>query len=528
MNWIRAVALVLAALFLGACSGGDDATLVTPTTSAVDATTVPEAIPFSDDDAADRPILRVGVPRLPFVAPHVVDETDPVEVLVTDLMTDGLTELDPATGRARAALAEDWSVSADRLTWSFTLRPATFSTGDPITAVDVATSLNRLAARGADSLSGPTLAVVEGYDEVASGEATTLAGVAVIDDTTLSIELAEIYEPLPELLAGVSFGVFPVDIDTSGTLPLSSSVRFRPAVSWEDGFRMVAIDSEDDLQGVELWIDPAGDRIESAEVAVAVGLDDDDEFAGDLVEVSVPRSASAYYAFNLSQAPFDDVLVRQAILQSIDRPALVEAHFAADPLTGLVPVSVAGGAEDACAPSCTLNGRAAARKLRRAEGADVDFTVDYFADEDGTEQQVAQDIVLALREAGLNATARGHSVDEYGELIAAGELGMFRFGTVSTALVADSFLLPFVTGGADNVTGVSLPDFDELIADARSTVDAAERDALYAEAEVMLHENAVVVPLVEFAHRVLHTAELEAFSLEADGSLDLDSVVFAG
>lgn len=531
MKCYRLLALVLtAALFAAACSGADNATLVAPSSTTPPTTEAPSPLGFVDDDDDERNVLRLSVPKVTFVAPHVVDETDPVQILVTDLLTDGLTELDPATGRAQPAIAEDWSVSADRLTWTFTLREVTFSTGEPIRAVDAATSLNRLAARGVDSLSGVNLAVVEGYDAVAVGDASTMTGLTVVDDTTLIVKLNQPYEPLPELLAGVSFGVFPVDIDTRGTLPLSSSVRFRPTVLWEEGFRMSAADTGGEVGAVEVWIDPTGDLIEAGEVDIAVGLDPEDDFEADLTEVAVPRAASAYFAFNQNLAPFDDLLIRKAVLQSIDQGVLRDEHFPnADVMNGVVAESITGGIADACAESCTLNGRAAARKIRRSESNDVPFTVDYFVeDDDASEQRLAQDLVAVLRDAGLNATARGQSVDDYGELLASGALPMFRFGSVSTALVADAFLQPFTTDSRDNVTGVSLPDFDDLILDARSTVDAETRDARYAEAEALLFENAVLVPVVQFTHRIVHSDAVEAISLEADGSLDLDSVVFAG
>ena len=470
MQCSRLVALAVSvALVAAACSG--DSSPRTTSASTAPTTEPPSQLAFADDDGDGRNILRVSVPKVTFVAPHAVDETDPVQILVTDLMTDGLTERDPVTGRARPALAEDWSVSADRLTWTFTLRSTTFSNGDPIRAIDVATSLNRLAAMGPDSLSGPNLAVVEGYAEVASGEVTTMSGVEALDDTTLVITLSEPYEPLPELLAGVSFGVFPVDIDTRGTLPLSSSVDFRPTAMWEEGFRMTAGDTDDALGAVEIWIDPLGDLIESGDVDVAVGLDPGDEFDADVDEVAVPRSATAYYAFNVNADPFAEVRVRQAVLQSVDLQVTLDAHFPdAAVMTGLTAESVAGGVDDACGERCKLNARAAARKIRRSDSSDAPFTVDYFVDdEDPTEQRLAQDLVSALRGAGLNATARGQSVDDYGELVATGALPMFRFGSVSTALVADNALRPFLSGSRDNVTGLSMPEFDALILDARAS-----------------------------------------------------------
>ena len=55
-----------------------------------------------------------------------------------------------ADGMPRACLAEDWSLSSDRLTWTIRLRrDAVFSDGVPVTAADVLFSYDLLSRRGA-------------------------------------------------------------------------------------------------------------------------------------------------------------------------------------------------------------------------------------------------------------------------------------------------------------------------------------------------------------------------------------------
>ncbi|MGH3980618.1 MAG: ABC transporter substrate-binding protein [Pseudonocardiaceae bacterium] len=67
------------------------------------------------------------------------------------LMYEFLTTYDPRTQRPVPALAESWSVSADRLTWTYTIRSgARWSDGRPITARDVAFTYN-LMLRDADA-----------------------------------------------------------------------------------------------------------------------------------------------------------------------------------------------------------------------------------------------------------------------------------------------------------------------------------------------------------------------------------------
>jgi ABC-type transport system substrate-binding protein len=534
MRASRILLLALTVLVFAACSGPEEPSLTAPADSAAPSTTgenEPDTLAFEDPVDELEPItLRISLPRMSFVAPHVVDETDSVQVLVTDLLTDGLTDRDPYTGEVGPGLADSWSISEDRLTWTFLLGERTFSTGAPIVADDVVASLNRVAQQGVQSLSGVNLSVIDGYDEVSIGDATAMTGVTALDASSIAITLTEPFEPLPELLAGVAFGVFPVDIDTTGALPLSSSRSFTPVAMWDEGFRVNAEGRDGIISAVELWVDPDGSLMADGEVDMALGLGDDDVQPG-FNSSWAQRSADAFFALNHDVPPFDDPVVRRALLRAIDQSAIRDEFFpTAGVMRGFVPQSVPGGSPDACGDYCDTILRRARGAVRDTGAGDVPFTVDFFVDEaDDSEQALAESLVDALRGVGFNATARAHSVEEYGARIAAGDMAMFRFGSVSTALIADADLAAmFHTDGRDNVTNTSIPEFDALIAEARATSDSAARAAIYAEAEALLFSEGVVVPLVEFRERIVLGERVESAGLEPDGSLDLGSVVFAG
>ena len=93
-------------------------------------------------------------------------------------------------------LAQRIEISADGLTYRIQLRDdARFADGSPITAHDVVFSLTRAlspqtAADAGAALAGPSyLADIVGADEVIRGEASELAGVRVVDDRTVEIDL---------------------------------------------------------------------------------------------------------------------------------------------------------------------------------------------------------------------------------------------------------------------------------------------------------------------------------------------------
>ncbi len=528
--------LVLAlALIAASCSGsvseGDNEQskeLNSPTSlgpASSTTTEVPDGLAFVDDART----LRISVPSMVFVAPHLVDETDPVSVLITDLLTDGLTERDSESGFAVPGLADSWEVSDDRLTWTFVLGDRVFGDDAPITAVDVVASLDRVASLGLSSLSGPNLWPIEGWDAASSTE-SSVSGIVAVDARTVEITLTEPFEPLPEILAGVSFGVYPAALGDIGSLPMSSSIRFLPTELWEDGFRMTGEPAAGEISAIEILVDPQGTLIAAGETDLAIGVDPDQPL-GDLRGSTIQRSADAFFAMNAQLAPFDDVMIRQAIVHAVDREA-IRAEFFADTglMQGFVPQAVPGGSADVCGERCALDVDQARLLVEASPSRDIAFTIDYFVDEgdDDTEQRMAEQIASSLRDVGLVATARSHRSIDYGRRAANGELGLFRFGSVSTTLSAEADLgAMFHTAGRDNLSGTSIEQFDEFIAAARLETNPVVRASIYRDAERLLFTEAVALPLAEFRHHVAFTDALEAAGLEPDGSLDLDSIVFA-
>ena len=83
---------------------------------------------------ADITIINGGEPES--LDPAVI--TGQVEMRIVQGLFEGLTRLDPKTGRPIPGLAEGWDISPDGRIYTFHLRTnLTWSTGEPITAGDV-------------------------------------------------------------------------------------------------------------------------------------------------------------------------------------------------------------------------------------------------------------------------------------------------------------------------------------------------------------------------------------------------------
>jgi peptide/nickel transport system substrate-binding protein len=103
---------------------------------------------------------------------------------------DGLMDYEPGTTILTKDLAEDFTISGDGTVYTFALRKGVkFHNGRELTADDVKYSLDRVTNPKTQSPGAGFFASIKGYDAVASGEATSLTGVTVVDPYTVKIEL---------------------------------------------------------------------------------------------------------------------------------------------------------------------------------------------------------------------------------------------------------------------------------------------------------------------------------------------------
>lgn len=234
------------------------------------------------------------------------------------------------------ALATDWTVSSDGLTYTFTLRQGvTFHDGSALTADDVVSSLQTAK------------------DDATIQNSADLAGVSSVtspDPTTVVITLAQPNIDFLFALTGRAGLIFKnndatnFQNSTNGTGPFTVS-------SWNTGQSLVL--SRNDAY----WGDPAGvaevvlDYIPDQSAAinaalsgdVDVALEIDPELQGQLDGTGDFRIESGLttdkgtLAFNNTRAPLDDQRVREALRLSIDHQALIDTLGAGQTLSGPIP-----------------------------------------------------------------------------------------------------------------------------------------------------------------------------------------------
>jgi len=489
--------------------------------------------------------LRVGIERPKTLDPALISPGSQSELLVADLLFDGLTSMGPAATTAAPAIASVWTPTADLKSWTFTLRPdARFSNGRAITATDVKYSIERVAKQGDASLAAVRIDQISGFAPFTTGAAGELTGVRVVDEHNIAFDLDSPLAVLPEVLSAPEFGIVPKEAVEAAapvfaSAPVSSGpfsfagaqgdvvklVRATQGAAYLDAIELHEFDSPNVGKAYDAfvagqldWSVVPNDRAEDA--AQRFGSDD-----------FTPFDAQLFYAFNLLDPTFADVRYRQAIVKAIDRAAIVKAVYPgiADVLNGVVPSGVAGHVGDACGDPCKFDPAGAKALLAQAfpDGNIPPFNLDYFT---GTgEEAVAGTIATDLAAVGITVTKRpkepGGDPGQYDLFAVSGQQQLFRLGEIGMYPSPDAYLGPlFLSGSHDNATGFTVAPIDQLLQSARATADPTARLQLYQQAEQQIMALAPIVPIAQFRSKAVVSKRVHDLVVTVNGTFAGDKV----
>ena len=125
-------------------------------------------------------------------------------VIIGDLMM-GLTTEGPDAS-VQPGMATKWETTPDGLTWTFHLRAAKWSDGEPVTADDFVFGLRRILDPKTASPYAYMVYLLKNAEAVNEGKASPeLLGARALDDRTLQLTLEHPAPYLPEILKHQSF-----------------------------------------------------------------------------------------------------------------------------------------------------------------------------------------------------------------------------------------------------------------------------------------------------------------------------------
>lgn len=497
------MALAATSLVLAACSGsGDDG---------------------ADDGATDGDggggTLVVGVTSDPdTLFPWKATQFQAIDV-VTNLYGT-LTELD-ADLEVVPGLAEDWEVSEDGLTMTFTLREGvTFHDGSELDSEDVVHSLEAIMDEATAAVAAATLGSVESVEapdastvvlNLSAPDSSILAGLASVNLAIISSEDSE------ETLTTEANGTGPFQLDER--VPSQSLTVTSFADYWG---------GEPELDAVEFRVIPDETSIVSAlqsgNVHLAVFDDPLVAQSAESPDVEITETPQlAYHALQLNarQAPLDDVNVRLAIQCAIDRQEVLDtAAQGAGEVVG--PITSPAYLSDPSARPCPERDYDQAREYLAEAGYEDGLELDVIVSqgEYATSVNEAQNIQAQLAEAGIAVNLEVMEIGAYVDRWIAADF---------TAAVALNGGRPDPegmygryfpsTGNLNQVAGYSSDTLDELFAQGRQTADPEERRAIYDEVSRELEDNAVWIWLFSSYSFTATQSGVEGFTPMANGSL---------
>jgi peptide/nickel transport system substrate-binding protein/oligopeptide transport system substrate-binding protein len=451
------------------------------------------------------------------------EATDTTSSSVVRQVFDGLLELTEQL-RVAGALAERWSVSADRRVYTFHLRRGVrFHSGRELRASDVKYSFER-AARGKRPW---VFEKIRGARDFIRGQAAEIAGVRVVDPLTVEITLDRPFPPFLYLMAydaaaivdreeaekrGATFASHPV-----GT----GAFRF---VSWRRDDQLVLEAFRHHFRGAP-WLDRIVFRVIPAELTrlneyTTGNLEVTDIPTGHCRRVQRdptlrdqvaiwPTLGTQAVRFNVERPPFDDARIRRAVAHAIDPSVVVDRLLegCVSRAAGVLPPAMPGF-------SRTVRrlpfDRARARQLLATAGFPGGQglpRVAYHFNTTDLNQRIGEVLQAQLKEVGIPLELRRLDWAAHLKLVDEGAAGFFRQGWIADYPDPENFLTVLFhsrnVGAAGNTSRYRSPRVDRLFDEADTMVPGPARFKRYQEAEQIILDDAVWVSLYHYSSRAL-------------------------
>ncbi len=427
--------------------------------------------------------------------------------------------------------AESWTISEDRITYTFKLREGlTWSDGVPVTAEDFAFSFRRFVDPKTRAVFASFLYPIRNARAVNRGNLPVEEmGVRALDYLTLEVVLER---PMPSFINIVG---------TSTLAPVPRHAIEQWGGDWTKPGRMISngayvlaervpqsyiklvknplFHEADQVQIDEIYYYPWKDlstslkQFRAGELDVVLNFPPSQinwikENIPNALQIS-PSLAIYYIAFNVQKPPFDDVRVRKALSMSIDRELIAGQLLR----TGVTPAYTYinpnfTGYDAIRMPyqDLTFEERQdQARALLAEAGFDVDnpLKLTYTYDPHEENRKTAVALFGMWQEIGVRAEP---DTVEFRQLINKFREG--EFDIVRTAFFAgyddpNSYLDRFESGYFGNWLRYSNPVFDNLLARSSVILDDDKRHKFQADAERVFMNDHPIIPIYYYVWRRL-------------------------
>ncbi|MBD9483125.1 ABC transporter substrate-binding protein [Pseudomonas sp. PDM14] len=475
-----------------------------------------------------------------------------------DMLMSRLVEFDAGQGQLQPGLAERWAVSADGRVWDFHLRSgvkfhhtAWFQPTRTFNAEDVLFSFQRMldpahpwyktAPSGyphAQSMQWPTL-----IERIEAPDPHTIRFTLKRPDATflasLSMGFASIYSA--EYAAQLMRAGTPDALNRQpiGTGPFALK-RFQRDAAVRYSANPDYFAGKPALDSVVFAITPEPvvrlQKLRRGECHIALSpkpLDVRSARQDTHLQVSeTPAFMTAFVALNSQRPPLDKPQVRQAINLAFDRTSYLKAVFegSAQAATGVYPPTTWSHARELTPyPHDPAKARALLAEAGLAGGFDTTIWTRPSGSLLNPNPSLGAQLLQAdLVAVGIRAQIR---VIEWGELIRrakAGEHDLLFMGWAGDNGDPDNFLSPQFSCAAVK-TGTNFARYcseplDSLIGQGKASAEQATRSDAYRQAQYIIHEQALWLPLAHPTASVLLSERVQGYQANPFGRQDFSRV----
>jgi peptide/nickel transport system substrate-binding protein len=444
-------------------------------------------------------------------------------IFTTEQIFEGLVETVPGTLEPQPALASSWDISADGLTYTFHLRQAKFSNGDPVTADDVTYSISRLI----DTKIDPNFSFLfTNVKSVTTVDASTVQIVETVLDPALLSDLTLpsaviVPQKVMKALGEDGFGQNPVG---SGPFMLKSWVKgqsvelvrnpnyWRTGQPYLDGITFLAIpDDNARLLKVQSGGAQIGDNVPASQVARLNAV-------SGLRVLSEPSMSTWEILLNNKTTPLNDKLVRQALNYATPKDVINELVY---------------GGTATIANSMTVQTRfwdksvapypydiAKAQQLMAQSSSPNGFS-GTFEIQAGDVQEAQVATILQGEWAKIGVSFQIKTIDRTTRLadMRAGTYTIqLRPSTAWSSDITDDSEFADIYFNGNNTawygqhSWYNSPAATQLAAQAAATVDSTKRQQLYSQLQTLTMGDAPFVPILFAPYLTVVSSSVQGFS----------------
>lgn len=434
------------------------------------------------------------------------------------------------------------------VTLTYTLREATWSDGQPVTAGDFAFAWKRCADPANQMSNAYLMSVLANYDDIAAGLADIEElGVKAVDDTTLEVILKQPTAYFNELLCLPAFMPLREDVagnDSSWSKDPQRTVANGPFVfaGYTEGKELILKKNDSYWNKDTVAMDYIVARMLDEQMApVGMAFGDISMTAGTVEQpqaqtdtagntVEVPQLAETIEASsvdsnrivslvvnaNTGNSYLKDAKVRAALSQALDRTAAAQA--AGGDAVAKPALSLSTQAGDIL--SAQPDTQAAKEAIEAVEAKDEDKSIEIVYLDNEQTQAALETVKSAWESLGVSVTLTAQDPQtftlsrnslQYSDVLC----------SVWDADVQDQqlYLQPYLSSNMQSGCGYSNPEFDQMMLDAIQG-EQAQRQSALTDAEKLLLSDAYVMPLYrQMVTITTDTAKVSGWNVSADGTL---------